>query len=94
MNAATKLKNSWSLEEKLWQSSQRIQKQGHHFANKRLSSESYDFSSNHAWIWELDHKKGWVTKNWCFQILVLEKTLESPFNSKEIKSVNSKGNKS
>ena len=43
-------------------------------------------------MWELDHKEGWVPKNWCFQIVVLEKTLDSPLDSKEIKPVNPKGN--
>ena len=71
---------------------QHIKKQRHHFANKGLYSQSYDFSSSHVWMWELDHKKGWPLKNWCFQILVLEKTLESPWDCKEIKSVNPKGN--
>ena len=54
------------------------------------SSQSYGFSSSHVWLWELDHKEGWVPKNWCFPI-VLEKTLESPLDSK-IKLVNLKGN--
>ena len=49
-------------------------------------------SSSHIWIWELDHNNGWVLKNWCFQIVVLEKTLERPLDSKEIKPVNPKGN--
>ena len=53
---------------------------------------SYGFSSNHVWMWELDHKEGLEQKNWCFQTVVLEKTLESPLNSKEIKPVNHKGN--
>ena len=48
-------------------------------------------SSNYVWIWELDHKEGWMLKNWCFGI-VLEKTLESPMDCKEIKPVNPKGN--
>ena len=52
------------------------------------------FSSSHVWMWELDHKEGWATKNWCFQIVVLEKTLENPLDSKEIKLVNPKGNQS
>ena len=52
------------------------------------------FSSNHLWMWELDHKEGWLPKNWCFRIVVLEKTLESPLDSKEIKLVNPKGNQS
>ena len=54
-----------------------IIKQRHHFANKGLYSQSYDFSSSHVWMWELDRKEAWELKNWCFQI-VLEKTLESP----------------
>ena len=54
---------------------------------------SYGFSSNHVWMWELDHKEGLEQKNWCFQTVVLEKTLESPLDSKEIKSVNPKGNR-
>ena len=49
-------------------------------------------SSNHVWMWELDHKKDWALKNWCFWIVVLEKTLESSLDSKEIKPVNPKGN--
>ena len=46
----------------------------------------------YRWLWELDHKEGWILKNWCFQFVVLEKTLESPLDSKEIKPVNPKGN--
>ena len=46
----------------------------------------------YRWLWELDHKEGWILKNWCFQFVVLEKTLESPLDSKEIKPVNLKGN--
>ena len=52
------------------------------------------FSSNHVWKWELDHKEGWVLKNWCFWTVVLEKTLVSPLDCKVIQPVNSKGNKS
>ena len=52
------------------------------------------FSSSHVWIWELNHKEGRAPKNWCFQIMVLEKTLESLLNSKEIKPVNPKGSQS
>ena len=52
------------------------------------------FSSNHVWKWELDHKEGWVLKNWCFWTVVLEKTLVSPLDCKEIQPVNPKGNKS
>ena len=50
--------------------------------------QSYGFSSSHVQMWELDHKQGWASKKWCFQT-VLEKTLESPLDSKEIKPVNS-----
>ena len=57
-----------------------------------LYSQSNDFSSCHVWMWQLDHKEGWVPKNWCFQIVVLEKTLESPLDSKGIKPVHPKGN--
>ena len=71
-----------------------LKKQGHYFADKGPYSQSYGFSSSHVWIWELDHKESWVLKNWCFWTVVLEKTLESPLNSKEIKSVSPKGNQS
>ena len=57
-----------------------------------LYQQSYDFSSSHVWMWELEHKDGWVPKNWCFLIVVLEKTLESPLDNKEIKPVNPRGN--
>ena len=70
---------------------QHIKKQKHYFANKGSSSQSYGFCSSHVWIWELDHKEGWSPKNWCFWTVVLEKTLESPLDSK-IKPVNLKGN--
>ena len=51
-----------------------------------------DFSSSHVLMWELEHKEGWAPKNWCFQTLVLEKSLETPLDSREIKPVNPKGN--
>ena len=73
---------------------QNIIKQKHHFADKGLYSQSYDFSSTHVQMWELDHKEGWVPKNWCFWTVVLEKTLESPSDFKESKSVHPKGNQS
>ena len=69
-----------------------IKKQRHHFANEVLYSQSNGFSNSHALMWELDQKEGWATKNWCFRIVVLEKTLESPLSSKEIKQVNPKIN--
>ena len=71
-----------------------LKKQRHYFVNKDPSSESYGFSSSHLWTWEMDHKEGWALKNWCFWTVVLEKTLKSPLDCKEIKSVNPKGNKS
>ena len=71
-----------------------IKKQRHYFANKGPSSQSYMFSSSHVWMWELDHKENWASKNWCFWTVVLEKTLESTLNCKEIKPVNPKGNQS
>ena len=69
-----------------------IKKQRCHFADKGLYSQSYSFSRRHVWMWEFDHKEGWVTKNQCFWTLVLEKTLESPLECKEIKAVNPKEN--
>ena len=69
-----------------------LKKQRHHFADKGPSSQSYGFSSSHAWTWEMDHKEGWVLKNGCLWIVVLEKTLTSSLDSKEIKPVNPKGN--
>ena len=67
---------------------QHVKKQRHHFADKGPSSQNYDFSSSHVWMWELDHKESWVPKNWCFWLVVLEKTLESPLDCKEIQPVN------
>ena len=69
-----------------------IKKQRHYLANKDLCSQSYGFSGSHVWIWELDHKEGWELKNWCFHTVVLNKTLESPLDCKEIKPVHPKGN--
>ena len=74
------------------QPGQHIKKQRHHFAHKSPYSQSYGFSSSHIWMWELDDKEGWVLKNCYFWTVVLEKTLESPLDCKEIKPVNPKGN--
>ena len=60
----------------------------------RIFSQGYGFSSGHVWMWELDYKEGWVQKNWCFWTVVLEKTLESPLDCKEIQPVHPKGNQS
>ena len=73
---------------------QHIKKQRHYFANKGWSSQSFGFSSSHIWMWELDYKESWAPKNWSFWTVVLEKTLESPLESKEIQSVHPKGNQS
>ena len=63
-------------------------------ANKGLSSQGYGFSSSHVWMWELDYKESWALKNWCFWTVVLEKTLESPLDYKEIQPVHPEGNQS
>ena len=73
---------------------QHIKKQRHYFANKGLSSQGYSFSSGHVWMWELDYKESWVAKNWCFWTGVLEKTLESPLDCKEIQPVHPNGDQS
>ena len=73
---------------------QHIKKQKHYFANKVSSNQSYGFSSSHVWMWELDYKENWAPKNWCFWAVVLEKTLESPLDCKEIQPVHPKGNQS
>ena len=70
---------------------QHIQKQRHCFANKGPSSQGYGFSSGHVWMRELDCEESWALKNWCFWTVVLEKTLESPLDCKEIQPVYSKG---
>ena len=64
------------------------------FANKGPSSQAYGFSSGHVWMWELDYKEGRVPKNWCFWTVVLEKTLESLLDCKEIQPVHPKGDQS
>ena len=73
---------------------QNIKKQRHHFVNKGPSSQGYGFSSGQVWMWELDYKESWALKNWCFWTVVLEKTLESPLDGKEIQPVHPKGGQS
>ena len=92
--AVMKLKNTCSLEESYDQSRQHIKKQRYYFADKGPPSQSYGFSSSHVWMWELDYKESWALKNWYFWTVVLEKTLENPWDCKEIKPVNPKGNQS
>ena len=88
-----KLKDTCSLEEKLSQPRQYVKKQRHYFANKGPSSQSYGFSSNHVWMWELVCKESPELKSWSFWMVVLGKTLESPLH-KEIQTVHPKGNQS
>ena len=71
-----------------------IKKQRHYFANKGPSCQDYSFSSSHVWMWELEYKESWAPKNWCFWTVVLEKTLESPLDCKEIQPVHPKGDQS
>ena len=82
--AAMKLKEAYFLEEKLWPTYTDIKKQRHYSVTKGPSSQGYGFSSGHVWMWELDYKESWVPKNWCFWTVVLEKTLESALDCKEI----------
>ena len=94
VTAAMKLKDACSLEESYDQPRQHIKKQRHYFANKGPSSQGYGFSSGHVWMWKLNCKESWVPKNWCFWTVVLEKTLESPLDCKEIQPVHPKGDQS
>ena len=71
-----------------------LKKQRYYFANKGPSRQSYGFSSGHVWMWELYYKESWMLKNWCLWTVVSEKTLESPFDDKEIQLVHFKGNQS
>ena len=87
-------KGTYSLEEKLWPTWTAYKKAETLFADKGLSSQSYGCSSGHVWMWELDYEESWAPKNWCFWTVVLENTLESPLDCKEIKPVNPKGNQS
>ena len=92
--------HSWNLKTLApWKKSydkhrQYIRKQRYYFTNKGPSSQTYGFSSSHVWMWELDYKESQVPKNWCFWTVVLEKSLESPLDCKEIQRVHPKGNQS
>ena len=93
VTAATKLKDTpWK--ESYDQPRLHIKKQRHYFANKGPSSQGYGFSSGHVWMWELHCEESGVLKNWCFWTVVLEKTLESRLDCKEIQSVHPKGDQS
>ena len=89
--AATKFKDLL-LGRKAMTNLDRVLKSRDHFVDKGPYSKSYAFSSSHVQMWELDHKEGWTSKNWCFWTVVLEKILESPLDSKEMKQANPKGN--
>ena len=83
----------------LWKKSyeqlrQHIKKQRHYFANKGSYSQSYGLSSSHVWMWKLDHKEDWAPKDWCLWKVVLEKTLETNLDCKEIQPVPPKGHQS
>ena len=67
--------------EKPWQ---HTKKQRHYFTSKGLYSQTYGFSRSCDWVWELDYKESWAPKNWCFLTVVLDKTVESPLDCKEI----------
>ena len=92
--AAMRLKETCSLEEKLWPTWIAYSKAETLLCQQSLSSQSYGFSSSPVWMWELDCKESWVLKNWCFGTVMLEKTLDSPLDYKEIQPVHPKGNQS
>ena len=82
-----KLKDAYRWKKSYDQPRQHIKSQRHYFANKVCLVKAMIFSSSHVWMWELDYKENWVPKNWCFWTVVLEKTLESPLDCKEIQPV-------
>ena len=92
VTAAMKLKTFAPCKKSYDQSRQHIKKWRRYFADKGPYSQSYGFSISHVWMWDLDHKERWAPKNWCFWTVMLEKTLDSPLDSKVIKPVNPKGN--
>ena len=89
-----KLKDATPWKESDDQPRQHIKKQKHYFVNEGPSSQGCGFPSSHVWMWELDYKESWALKNWCFWTVVLEKTLESPLDCKEIQPVHPKGDQS
>ena len=94
VTAAMKLKDVAPWKGSSDQPRQHIKKQRHYFANKGPSSQGCGFSSGHVWMWELDYKESWAPNNWCFWTVVLDKTLESPLDCKEIQPVHPKGDQS
>ena len=93
MTAAMKLRDAL-LGRKVMTNLDSMLKTRHYFANKGLSSQSCGFSSSHVWMWQLDSEESWAPKTWYFWTVVLEKTLESPFDCKEIQPIHHKGNQS
>ena len=71
-----------------------VKKQRHYFANNGPSGQVYGFYNGHEWMWHLDYQESWATKNWCFWTVLLEKTLKSSLDCKEIQPVHPKGNQS
>ena len=94
VTAAMKLQDIYSLEGKSWLTYTAYWKAETLFVNQGPSNQGYGFSSGHVWMWELDGEESWVPKNWCFWTVVLEKTLESPLDCKEIQPVHSEGDQS
>ena len=94
VTAAMKLKDAYSLEGKLWPTYIAYWKTETLLANKGPSSQDNGFSSGDVWMWKLDCEDSWAPKNWCFWTVVLEKTLESPLDCKEIQPVHSEGDQS
>ena len=87
-----KVKDACPWKESYDKPRQHIKKQRHHSANQGPYSQNHGFSSSHVRMWEVEHREGWVPRNWCFRIVVLENALESPLDWQEIKSVNPNGN--
>ena len=92
VTAAMKLKDACSLKKSYEKPRQHIEKQWHYFADKGPYNQSYGFSNSHVWMWELDQEEGWVSTNWRFPTVMLEKTLEGPLDCKEIQPVHPKRN--
>ena len=94
VTAAMILKDAYSLEGSYHQPREHVKKQRHYLVNKGPSSQDCGFSCSHGWMWELGCKESWAPNNWCFWTVVLEKTLESPLDCKEVLPVHPKGNQS
>ena len=92
-DCSQEMKRPLLLGRKVMTNLESILKSRHYFANKGPSSQSYGFSSSCVWMWELDYKESWMAKDWWFWTVVLEKTLESPLDYKEIQPVHPKGDK-